>query len=150
VSEVDESVSTLRAIVELDQEQRRVAGLRDAAIRELDGLLASGAPQRKSHRDIDAARERAAALQAATATANERRRALLQDLSSPLRKRYESLVRLGRWPAAVALEDGYCGGCHLRVQPRAEIQLSEVGGTRACPHCQRLLLPGRSSEVRDA
>lgn len=68
------------------------------------------------------------------------RLAAVRDLPAGLAAEYDTLVRAGRHPALVAIEGGFCAGCHLRVPAQLESQARRSHEVVRCPHCRRLLL----------
>lgn len=70
----------------------------------------------------------------------EKRRQTVVGLNADLLKIYEKLTAQNDGSVVVHLNDGVCGGCHLKVQPQlvSEIRLQESLNT--CPHCRLILL----------
>ncbi len=70
----------------------------------------------------------------------EKRRQTAVGLDAELLEIYERLADQNDGSVVVHLNDGVCGGCHLKVQPQlvSEIRLQESLNT--CPHCRLILL----------
>ena len=70
----------------------------------------------------------------------EKRRQTAVGLDTGLLEIYERLAEQHDGSVVVHLNDGVCGGCHLKVQPQlvSEIRLQESLNT--CPHCRLILL----------
>lgn len=71
--------------------------------------------------------------QARTRDAAERR------LPEGLLTRYRSLAAAGRYPVIVAVEQGTCSGCHVRLATMIEQQVKRSLGVYICPRCRRML-----------
>jgi hypothetical protein len=67
------------------------------------------------------------------------RKALLQDLPTKLRKRYELLMSRRGGVAVVEARGGACLGCHMHLPPQLFNSLFVVKEIQTCPHCNRLL-----------
>ena len=70
----------------------------------------------------------------------EKRRQTAVGLNADLLEVYEKLTAQNDGSVVVHLNDGVCGGCHLKVQPQliSEIRLQE--SLHTCPHCRLILL----------
>jgi predicted nucleic acid-binding Zn-ribbon protein len=70
----------------------------------------------------------------------EARQQTVTRLDPKLAEAYEKLLVEHNGHAVVYLQDGVCGGCHLKVQPQlvSNIRLQEALYT--CPHCRLMLL----------
>jgi len=67
------------------------------------------------------------------------RKALLQELPTKLRKRYELLMSRRGGVAVVEARGGACLGCHMHLPPQLFNSLFVVKEIQTCPHCNRLL-----------
>jgi hypothetical protein len=65
--------------------------------------------------------------------------ALQRGLPRVLLDRYQWLVDAGRAPAVVAIEQGVCSGCHIRLHTMLEQQAGRSLAVFTCPHCRRML-----------
>ena len=70
----------------------------------------------------------------------EERRKTAVGVDAELLEVYERLTVQNDGSVVVHIQDGVCGGCHLKVQPQlvSEIRLQESLNT--CPHCRLILL----------
>ena len=88
----------------------------------------------------DAVEQALAVLDQEILTEREKRRQTAVGLDAELLKIYERLADQNDGSVVVHLNDGVCGGCHLKVQPQliSEIRLQE--SLHTCPHCRLILL----------
>ena len=84
----------------------------DARIGELDGQLETMASQRGN---------------------------LIEQLPTPLRKRYELLLNRRAGLAVVEARSGACLGCNMHLPPQMFNSLFVTEEVQSCPHCSRLL-----------
>jgi predicted nucleic acid-binding Zn-ribbon protein len=70
-------------------------------------------------------------------------------LPPALLERYESLLAAGRRPAVVAIVDGTCSGCHVRLPTSLEYQAGRALALYTCPRCRRLLYAPRLLEGQE-
>lgn len=70
---------------------------------------------------------------------DSQRSALLKELPSRLRKRYELLMSRRGGVAVVEARNGACLGCHMHLPPQLYNSLFVVNDIQTCPHCNRLL-----------
>lgn len=68
------------------------------------------------------------------------RQQLVADLSADLYATYQQLSAIRDRQAVVLMQNGACGGCHLKVQPQLISELRQQDKLITCPHCQRILL----------
>ena len=70
----------------------------------------------------------------------EKRHRTVVGLDAELLGVYERLSSQNDGSVVVQLDDGVCGGCHLKIQPQlvSEIRLQE--SLHTCPHCRLILL----------
>lgn len=85
--------------------------------------------------------ERETAKTPAAKTLLDRRSEIRQRLSAYLLSTYDSLVRARKFPPVVDVQDGYCGGCNLRIPPQLDHLVRGGRALLTCPHCMRLLNP---------
>jgi uncharacterized protein len=64
---------------------------------------------------------------------------LLQQLPTPLRKRYQQLMERRAGLAVVEARSGACQGCHMHLPPQMYNRLFTTEEVQSCPHCSRLL-----------
>ncbi len=67
------------------------------------------------------------------------REALLKNLSSPLKKRYQILIEQRGGVAVVEAKGGACLGCNMRLPPQFFNSLYNSEKIQSCPHCNRFL-----------
>jgi predicted nucleic acid-binding Zn-ribbon protein len=68
-----------------------------------------------------------------------RRDAIRKRVAKALAERYQALLEAGRHPPIVAIEQGACAGCHLRLPTMVESRSRRLPGVYVCPQCRRLL-----------
>lgn len=68
-----------------------------------------------------------------------RREALLKELSSTVRKRYQMLLDRRGGIAVVEARNETCLGCNMHLPPQLFNNLYTVDEIQSCPHCNRLL-----------
>jgi predicted nucleic acid-binding Zn-ribbon protein len=61
------------------------------------------------------------------------------NLPRTLLERYDALIAAGRVPAVVAIEQGTCSGCHLRLPTMVDAMARRAPAVHVCPHCRRML-----------
>lgn len=72
---------------------------------------------------------------------DELRAVLRNSISGFLLVRYDRLMRAGRQRPVAAVEEGHCGGCHLRLPPQLVYRIRMANSLLPCPHCGRLIYP---------
>jgi hypothetical protein len=83
-------------------------------------------------------------------TLERRRRALLAELPEDIARIHAALLRAGRSPTIVAVKDGYCAGCHLRVTAQLANRVENIRELARCEHCRRLLYGAKRFGGTDA
>lgn len=81
-----------------------------------------------------------AKIDAELARKQERRAEAISPVGPELQELYERLRRTKEGVAIGRLEDGTCGGCHIRLSATEQIEAAEADPPR-CVHCRRLLVP---------
>lgn len=71
---------------------------------------------------------------------DQERQQLVARLDAKLYARYQQLVAQRGGLAVVQVDEGTCGGCHLKVQPQLVSEIRRQETLISCPHCQRMLL----------
>jgi predicted nucleic acid-binding Zn-ribbon protein len=79
-----------------------------------------------------------------------RREALRRQAAPPLLERYDALLGLNRTPAVVAVEQGACSGCHIRLATMVVHQVRHGSVVSVCPRCRRLLYAPERLGEREA
>ncbi|MDT8440213.1 MAG: C4-type zinc ribbon domain-containing protein [Desulfuromonadales bacterium] len=87
----------------------------------------------------DAIEARLGELDGELTTMVERRGALLGQLPTALRKRYELLLSRRGGIAVVEARGGACLGCNMHLPPQQFNSLYVASEVQSCPHCNRLL-----------
>ena len=60
-------------------------------------------------------------------------------MDEELRRRYEMILQRRGGVAVVAVRDGTCQGCRMRVPPQLYNQIQRNDQIILCPSCQRML-----------
>jgi hypothetical protein len=81
-------------------------------------------------------------------TYRNRRAAKRRRASRALLDRYEQLVETSRHPAIVAIENGVCSGCHVRLPTMVAYRARHTAAIHICPHCRRMLYAPEMLEPR--
>jgi predicted nucleic acid-binding Zn-ribbon protein len=68
-----------------------------------------------------------------------RRQSLIDTVDQELRRRYETILARRGGLAVVAVRDGTCQGCRMRVPPQLYNQIQRNDQIILCPSCQRML-----------
>ena len=68
-----------------------------------------------------------------------RRQSLIDSVDEELRRRYEMILSRRGGLAVVAVRDGTCQGCRMRVPPQLYNQIQRNEQIILCPSCQRML-----------
>jgi predicted nucleic acid-binding Zn-ribbon protein len=69
-----------------------------------------------------------------------KRQQIVVDLDEKLYSLYHRLAAQCGSQAVVHMQNGTCGGCHLKVQPQLVSEIRQQNTLITCPHCQRMLL----------
>jgi predicted nucleic acid-binding Zn-ribbon protein len=67
------------------------------------------------------------------------REAAARRLPRRLLDRYQLLLKVGRTPVVVAIVQGACSGCHVRLPTMVDSMARRSPAFHTCPHCQRML-----------
>ena len=68
-----------------------------------------------------------------------RRQVLMATVDAALRQRYEMILSRRGGLAVVAVRDGTCQGCRIRIPPQLYNQIQRNDQVILCPSCQRML-----------
>jgi hypothetical protein len=68
-----------------------------------------------------------------------RRATLIETVDAELRRRYEMILSRRGGLAVVAVRDGTCQGCRMKVPPQLYNQIQRNDQVILCPSCQRML-----------
>jgi predicted nucleic acid-binding Zn-ribbon protein len=69
-----------------------------------------------------------------------KRQQIVVDLDKKLYTLYHRLAVQRGSQVVVYVQNGTCGGCHLKVQPQLVSEIRQQNTLITCPHCQRMLL----------
>ena len=128
--EIDGAEEGLLLLMEkVEDAEKVIAGFRT----ELADLEAA------DHRQLEEESSRIDALRATIAEEQGERDVLAAELPGPVKKRYEQVRSRRGGQAVVEVQQGSCGGCHMRVPPQTLIEIMKTGVIRVCPSCQRIL-----------
>ncbi len=83
--------------------------------------------------------DRVRELETTIAKISERKKEISKDLKPQLVKRYERVLQRRDGKAVVAVEDGQCTGCRMRLPPQLYIRVQRGETLETCPTCQRYL-----------
>lgn len=138
-------------LAEIDAGRQQMACMEDQLLQLMEQAEQKRQAKRLQEQRVQAARDalqdQGHAVQQALEVLNqeilaerEKRRQTAVELNAELLEIYERLAGQHDGSVVVHLNDGVCGGCHLKVQPQliSEIRLQESLNT--CPHCRLLLL----------
>jgi len=103
----------------------------------LEGELAGIATERAS--EATALQETTARLAADIERDRARRASIIETVDSEVRRRYEMILARRGGVAVVAVRDGTCQGCRMRVPPQLYNQIQRNDQVILCPSCQRML-----------
>jgi uncharacterized protein len=71
--------------------------------------------------------------------AEARRNVLVEALSKVTYAQYEKLFKARNGMALAQVQDGFCGGCHVRLRPQAYNDVRTKDGLLNCETCSRIL-----------
>ena len=78
----------------------------------------------------------------------EKRHRTIVGLNADLLAVYEKLAAQNDGSVVVHLNDGVCGGCHLKVQPQLVSEIRLQAALHTCPYCRLMLLwPDEGAEA---
>jgi len=134
---------------ELDNKRKSKSDREDELLKVMEALEKSRAEMESHEGDINTLRERLAAEEEKTrqlitelaAEAEQRavgRHDIAANIDPDMLERYEA-VHKKRGKALVAVVDGVCRGCHIRIPPQLNNTLARFENVEMCPGCHRLL-----------
>jgi predicted nucleic acid-binding Zn-ribbon protein len=125
-----------------DLEDRELVLMEEAE--ELKGAVA--ARERELEPEAEAVREeqgrldeRASEIERETEELSGRRDELAGDIDRDLLQRYERILDHTGDYAVVSVENGSCGGCHMRLPPQAVHNARRGESVTSCSYCGRIL-----------
>jgi hypothetical protein len=81
-----------------------------------------------------------ATLRRTIATEQERRQQMLAGLEAKLYEQYQKITAQHGGRGVAQLQEGVCGGCHLKVPPQMVSEIRLQTQVFTCPHCRLILL----------
>ena len=129
-----EEITGLEAELQQVYEQVEAA---TTALAALEGELKGLAEARET--EAVALKDTIARLGADIERDRARRQALIDTVDEALRGRYEMILSRRGGLAVVAVRDGTCQGCRMRVPPQLYNQIQRNDQVILCPSCQRML-----------
>lgn len=117
-------------MMEKTEELRRLTLERENDLRLEEKRVAEDQAMLKQHAD---------AIEKEMAELEKKRNDLIQAVDPAWRNRYEKVLR--RWGdfAVVPVENGTCGGCHMKLTPQMVHDARKSEAMVACSYCNRLL-----------
>jgi predicted nucleic acid-binding Zn-ribbon protein len=106
-------------------------------IRERESELKRGEGQVKAH--LEALEKRLGEIQAELKELAAERSKLTEGVDPDWISRYERLLAHTGDFALVAVENGGCGGCHMKLPPQVAHDARKGDSMVSCPYCGRLL-----------
>jgi hypothetical protein len=129
-----EEITGLEAELQQVYEQVEAA---TSALAGLEGELKSLAETREG--EAVALKDTIARLGADIERDRSRRATLIETVDAELRRRYEMILSRRGGLAVVAVRDGTCQGCRMKVPPQLYNQIQRNDQVILCPSCQRML-----------
>jgi predicted nucleic acid-binding Zn-ribbon protein len=129
-----EEITGLEAELQQVYEQVEAA---TSALAGLEGELKALAETREG--EAVALKDTIARLGADIERDRTRRATLIETVDAELRRRYEMILSRRGGLAVVAVRDGTCQGCRMRVPPQLFNQIQRNEQVILCPSCQRML-----------
>ncbi|MCZ6874924.1 MAG: C4-type zinc ribbon domain-containing protein [bacterium] len=138
-------------LAEIDTGEQRIAVTEDQILELMETveLCRQKHQQQKHHEHVSEQelaqqtkriRQEEATLAKQVAAEEATRQQLVADLLADLYTRYQQLSAIRDRQAVVLIQEGTCGGCHLKVPPQLISELRQQDKLITCPHCQRILL----------
>jgi len=129
----------------IDEAETEMLELMEEADQRAEALSSAEQAQTEADAALQTARaevpERTRALQAEIAELRERRPAVLGELPSDIRSRYEAFRARGKWAVAQIVRDA-CKACRMEIRAQHLADLRK-GRIEPCHGCHRWLIPDR-------
>lgn len=119
----------LRVMYAIDEAKQRLAAAGEDLKRTTSGHEAR----------IGALRERATGLHAELQAAQEAMAAAHSQLDEPVRRLYDRLATKPGLPVVVAIHEGKCGGCHLKISSNVDSERRKADQLVTCDQCGRII-----------
>jgi predicted nucleic acid-binding Zn-ribbon protein len=138
-------------LVEIDTGKQHIAALEDQILELMEAVeLQRQKRQQQAHQvqvaeqelgqQTERVRQEQAVLAKQVTAEEEARQHIAADVARDLYARYQQLSSIRDRQAVVFVQEGACGGCHLKVQPQLVSEVRQQDKLITCPHCQRILL----------
>lgn len=138
-------------LAEIDTGKQQIATLEDQILELMEAVeLQRQKRQQQAHhvqvseqeltQQAARIRQEQAVLAKQVTAEEEARQHIVADVESHLYVRYQQLRSIRDRQAVVFVQEGACGGCHLKVQPQLVSEVRQQDKLITCPHCQRILL----------
>lgn len=119
----------LRVMYAIDEAKQRFAGAGEELQRTTSGHEAR----------IGTLRERGTGLQSELGAAQEAVAAARSQLDEPVRRLYDRLATKPGLPVVVAIHEGKCGGCHLKISANVDSERRKADQLVTCDQCGRIV-----------
>jgi uncharacterized protein len=119
----------LRVMYAIDEAKQRFAGAGEELQRTTSGHEAR----------IGMLRERGTGLQSELGAAQEAVAAARSQLDEPVRRLYDRLATKPGLPVVVAIHEGKCGGCHLKISANVDSERRKADQLVTCDQCGRIV-----------
>lgn len=121
----------LLQLMEQAEQKRQAKGVQEQRLRTARDVL-----QEQGH----AVEQASELLNQKILVEREKRRQTAVGLNADLLEVYEKLTAQNDGSVVVHLNDGVCGGCHLKVQPQLISEIRLQKSLHTCPYCRLILL----------
>jgi predicted nucleic acid-binding Zn-ribbon protein len=119
----------LRVMYAIDEAKQRFAGAGEELQRTTSGHESR----------IGTLREREIGLQSELGAAAEAVAAARSQLDEPVRRLYDRLATKPGLPVVVAIHEGKCGGCHLKISANVDSERRKADQLVTCDQCGRIV-----------
>ncbi len=68
------------------------------------------------------------------------RDAVLEKMTSGMKKKYDRVAQYTGGIAVAKVSDGTCMGCNMRLRPQHVVEIQRYDSIETCPNCQRILV----------
>jgi predicted nucleic acid-binding Zn-ribbon protein len=138
-------------LVEIDTGKQHIAALEDQILEIMEAVDLHRQQRQQKERHVQVSeqelaqqaervQQEQAVLGKRVAAEEKERQQIVAGLENALYTRYQQLSAIRDRQAVVVVQEGTCGGCHLKVQPQLVSELRRQDKLITCPHCQRILL----------
>lgn len=138
-------------LVEIDTAKQHIAALEDQILELMEAVEIQRQKHRQQEQQVQVAERQLAqqttriqqeqvVLAKQVTAEEEERQHIVAEVARDLYTRYQQLSSMRDRQAVVFVQEGACGGCHLKVQPQLVSEVRQQDKLITCPHCQRILL----------